>query len=164
MKAGWGHLWVVGGKQAIMGREIVACDVECIRFVLYIYCIFVLYMCARLLYLCCICIVFVLYVFCICIVLYLCQNCRVWWGMTQALPLIDALTTLGWRLTSVGPAPHSKRWSISLVKFQNPSCSGIDVGSNFDLFCIHPHQREWGFWKIRRSMVKSCKNVWGIHS
>ena len=32
------HLWIVGGKQAIMGREIVACDVECIRFVLYLYC------------------------------------------------------------------------------------------------------------------------------
>ena len=42
---------------------------------------------------------------CICAVsvLYLCWNCRLRWGMTQALPLIDALTTLGWRLTSVGP-------------------------------------------------------------
>ena len=39
------HLWIVGGKQAIMGREIVACDVECIRFVLYLYIVIVRYLC-----------------------------------------------------------------------------------------------------------------------
>ena len=29
------HLWIVAGKQAIMGGEIVACDVKCLVFVLF---------------------------------------------------------------------------------------------------------------------------------
>ena len=50
-----------------MGREIVACDVECIRFVLYIYCI----LCCICVQDCCICVVFVLYLYCMCFVFVL---------------------------------------------------------------------------------------------
>ena len=87
---------------------------------------------------------------CICAVsvLYLCWNCRLRWGMTQALPLIDALTTLGWRLTSVGPPRLAAKDDQSLwSNFKwNPSSwwRGKEVGFNFDLLCIYLQQREWG--------------------
>ena len=80
--------------------------------------------------------------------------------MTQALPLIDALTTLGWRLTSVGPPRLAAKDDQSLwSNFKwNPSSwwRGKEVGFNFDQLCTEGMGGEL-------SWVKSWENVWRIH-
>ena len=64
-------MWIVAGKQAIMGGEIVACDVKCLVFVLFCqFCTKTGSLCfvrAFVSYLQCISFVFLLYQYCICV-------------------------------------------------------------------------------------------------